>query len=413
MLEQETQINHRLENQLIIDCSQTEITSQKANEITDVLQQSLDWIYILETAQRNCVLPLVSWNLLRKFDELLELEVKNTLDEYFQNHTRNNMFLTAKLIEVINLLKLHSIPVLPFKGPLLAMEFYGNIAFRLFGDLDILVQMEHLPTAIKLLEQNGYEATESINWLKKNNLDIINHDVKLTHKENKVVLELHWRLSCSYFDVPLNINLLWEDLETTSFAGMKVNKLPFNDLLIYLCVHGGRHRWERLSWICDLNEMISSKEDIDWGQINKEAKQLGCEKAVGLGLHLINKFFGRDTLLLEWQRNKNSEIFEELTQEVHERLFNNKSDSIEINSRAWFLKRQLFHLKLKRRLWDKIKLHVYYNDYYLKEIFSPNDADVNLLKLPHILSPLYYVIRPIRLFYTYVIQFKKSKNTKN
>lgn len=409
MFEQENQINHNLENQLIIDCSQTEITASKANQITDALRQPLDWSYIFKIAGQNCVLPLVSWNLTRKFDELLSPEVKNSLDEYFQKHTRNNMFLTAKLLEVIKLFKSNNIPVLPFKGPLLAMQFYGNITLRSFGDLDVLVQMKHLEAAVKLLEQNDYEAINGINWLKKNDLDIVHHEIKFVHKENKVMVELHWKLSCSYFALPLDMHRLWNDLETANFGGMKVNNLAFNDLLIYLCLHGGRHRWERLSWICDINEMISSREDIDWEQITKQAKQLGCEKILGLGLYLINEFFGRETPVLERQGNKDSELFKELTQQVRVRLFSDDPNLEEVNNRVWFLERQLFHMKLKQRLWDKLKLHAYYNDYYLKQIFSPNKADKDLLRLPPWLSPLYYIARPARLFYTYVVKFKKSK----
>ncbi len=409
MFEPENQINHNLENQLIIDCSQTEIAAQKVTRITDALAQPLDWSYIFKIARQNCVLPLVSWNLTRKFQELLSPEIKNRFDEYFQEHTRSNMFLTSKLLEVIKLFKSNNIPVLPFKGPLLAMQFYGNITLRSFGDLDVLIQMKHLEAAIKLLEQNGYEAVKGINWLKRNDLDIVNHDIKFVHKENKVLVELHWKLSCSYFALPLDMNRLWNELETANCGGMQVNNLPFNDLLIYLCLHGGRHRWERLSWICDINEMISSREDIDWEQITRQAKQLGCEKILGLGLYLINEFFGRQTPVLERQGNRDNELFKELTQQVRVRLFSGDPHLEEVNNRAWFLERQLFHLKLKGRLWDKLKLHVYYSDYYLKQIFSPNGVDEDLLHLPPWLSSIYYITRPARLFYTYVVKFKKSK----
>lgn len=413
MSQHTTQPTYDSENQLIIECSQTDVTALKADKINGFLRQPLDWEYVLETAQRNCVLPLVSWNLTRKFDGFLSPEIKNRLDAYFQNQTRNNMFLTAKLIEIIKLFDANDIPVLPFKGPVLTMQFYENIALRLFGDLDVLVQIKHVERAIKLLEENGYEPLSGINWLKKNNLDINHKDIKFLHKENQLLLEMHWKLSNSYFALPLEMHRLWNDVETFNFGGMKVKNLSFNDLLIYLCLHGGRHRWERLSWICDINEMIGSREDIEWEQISKEAKRLGCEKPLGLGLYLINEFFGRQTPVLEWQKNKNNELFKELTQEIRGRLFNDAPDSVEIKNRAWFLEEQLFHLKLKDGFWDKLKLHIYHNDIYLKQIFSPNEADEESLRLPSWLSPLYYVTRPARLFFRYVVKFRKSKYVKN
>ncbi len=116
---------------------------------------------------------------------------------------------------------------------------------------------------------------------------------------------------------------------------------------------------------------------------------------------------------MEWQKNKNSKLFEELTQQIRELLFNEEPNFVGIKNRAWFLEKQLFHLKLKERFWDKLKLHIYYNDYYLKQIFSPNKADEELLQLPAWLSPLYYITRPARLFFRYVVKFKKSKYLKN
>ena len=407
-----TQPIYDSEIQLIIECSQTEITALKANEIIEALRRPLDWSYILETAGRNCVLPLVSWNLRGKFDEFLPPETKSRLNQYLQQHTQSNMFLTAKLIEIIKLFKSNDIPVLPFKGPLLAMQFYGNVALRSFGDLDVLVQMKHLETAIKLLEEKGYEPLSGINWLKKNNFDINHKDIKFVHKESNVLLELHWKLSNSYFALPLENHRLWNDAETISFGGTKVHNLSFDDLLIFLCLHGGRHGWERLSWICDVNQMISSREDIEWERISKEAKRLGCEKALGLGLHLAKEFFGRQTPVLEWQRNKNGELFQELTRQIRARLFNDDPNVVEISNRAWFLEEQLFQLKLREGWWDKLKLYVHHSNIYLERIFSPNKADEELLRLPPWLSPVYYITRPARLFYTYIVKFKKSKYSK-
>jgi hypothetical protein len=212
--------------------------------------------------------------------------------------------------------------------------------------------------------------------------------------------------------MPLENHRLWNNSETTNFGGMKVNNLSFDDLLIYLCLHGARHCWERLSWICDINEIISAKEDIKWEQINKEAKRLGCEKALGLGLYLINEFFGRRTPVLEWQKNKNLALFAELTQQIRDHLFNDEPNMVEINNRAWFLQEQLFQLKLKEGAWDKLKLHIHHNNDYLKQIFSLNKVDKELLQLPPWLSPIYYIVRPARLFYRYVLKFKKSKYLK-
>src|SRR3712207_8653927 len=37
----------------------------------------------------------------------------------------------------------------------------------------------------------------------------------------------------------------------------------FRSLLI-LCVHGTKHIWGRLSWICDVAELLRTQPDMDW-----------------------------------------------------------------------------------------------------------------------------------------------------
>jgi hypothetical protein len=76
-------------------------------------------------------------------------------------------------------------------------------------------------------------------------------------------------------------------------------------------------------------------------------------------------------------------------------------------------RRAIVSFETEDRLWDKLKLHIYHNDIYLKQIFSPNETDEELLRLPSWLSPLYYVTRPARLFFKYVVKFKKRKYLKN
>jgi hypothetical protein len=158
--------------------------------------------------------------------------------------------------------------------------------------------------------------------------------------------------------------------------------------------------------------MIASNDDIDWEHLHTEARRLKCEKSLGLGLYLINDLFGHRTPIVEWQTKKNLELFEKLTRQVRDRLFDEEPESVEMNDRTWFLQEKLFHLGLKDSFWDKLKLQVYHNDLYLKQIFSPNKADKETLPLPAWLSPIYYITRPARLFFTYIVRFKKSKYSK-
>jgi len=392
-----------LETELIIACSQTKLNSSQINHIANLLNQQPDWNYIYKIIKRNAVFPLVSWNLLQNFNHLLPAETQELLNEEFSRHTQKNMLLTGRLIEIAKLFNSKDIPTLPFKGPLLAIQAYGNLSLRQFGDLDVLIPIERVNAAIELLVAEGYEP---INLQRLSNMEQ-KKDVGFVSKDKNVNLELHWKLSGGHFSLPLEMNRLWKQLETVNLAGIDVGAFPFNTLLIYLCLHGARHCWERFGWICDINELIRSQDEIDWEQLAEEAKRLGCENALGLGLFLVYEFFGSATPLLKSKKIKNNQAFRKIEAQLRVGLFANEWTPLQVGDRY------LYHLESKERLSDKWKVHWYYSVWYFKIIFSPNEVDRNLFHLPGWLSSLHYVLRPPRLLYSYLIKPKKTRREKN
>ena len=399
---QAKQLNFDLETELIIECSQTAINSAKFDRIAYLLSQSPDWNYIFKIANRNAILPLVSWNLLQNFEHLIPDEFRELIHKDFQEHTRNNMFLTGKLVEIINLFQSNDIAIVPFKGPILAIRAYGNLALRQFIDLDILIPILHLEKAVKLLTEAGYIP---LNLQRLDNLKR-KKDVGFISEDERVRVEMHWKLSGRHFSMPLEMNQLWHQLETVKLAGMDVSAFSFNTLLIYLCLHGARHSWERFGWICDINELVRAESDVDWRQVFNEAKRLGCESVLGLGLYLAYDFFGLKISTPKWQEIEDDQIIKELARQIRSRIFADKPATLEIGDRY------LYHLKLKEKWTDKWKLHLHYNYWYLKIIFSPNEIDKGLFHLPSWLSPLYYVLRPPRLLYSYLLK-PKTRVAKN
>lgn len=403
------QINS-LEKRLIIECSQTRLNSQQAERISYILSQSLDWDFVMSVADRNGLLTIVCWNLLKEFADALPSEIKLLLSRFLQEHTQKNLYLTRKLIEVVKILEAVEIPILPFKGTTLAMQAYGNLALRQYCDLDILVQPKHFDEAIRVLSKKGYDPIAKINPLKRKFLFFNNKkDVGLVGRDKIVRLELHWKLSGSHFAMPVEINDLWERLEKLNLGGTELFVLPFYDLFVYLCLHGSRHAWEKFSWICDLHELILAKENsgekVNWLEIQQHAKYHGCEKVLELGLFLVYRFFNLKTDYPDFEQIENNQAYEKISRQVEQKCFSKNKVSSEIGE--WYL----YHLSLKERENDRLKLHLRYFFWYLRIIFRPNIMDKSVFHLPFILYPLYYLLRPIRLLLTYFGFTTTKKNT--
>ena len=392
------------ETRLVIACVQTQPGPETLSAVSDILRESLDWDYICRIANRNAVLPLLSRNLLNRWNERLPEDIRETIISTYQQQVQRNMGATAKLLKLVGEFQSSEIPVLPFKGPLLAIRAYGDLSLRRFGDLDMLIRPADLVRSIELLKANGYSPLTSATWLQKTNWNISDKkDILFTNEDGELPLELHWKLSGSHFALPLEEDRLWARAESTNIAGHKIPTLSFNDLLLYLCLHGSRHSWERLGWISDINELIGSADAIDWEHLTAEANRLGCRNVLGLGLYLVHDFFGREFPIPDWDRIKNDRMFSELAQNIRSSLFSDEGTNWAIGDRY------AYHLQLREKAADRLKLHLHYMRWYLKIVFTPNRFDEGVFHLPNWLVSLYYVLRPTRLFYTYVLKSKRVK----
>ena len=403
-----TNSDHIRETRLVIACAQTDPGPQSTSEVSEILRGGpLDWDYVLAIANRNAVLPLLSRNLLHRWNDLLSPETREVLSSGYQQQVQRNMIATATLLKLVEEFHSSGISVLPFKGPLLAIRAYGDLSLRRFGDLDLLIHPDDLVRSIDLLKANGYSPVTSATWLQKTSWNISDKkDILFVSDKGDLPVELHWKLSGSHFALPLEEERLWARAEETKIAGRRLDTLSLNDLLIYLSLHGSRHSWERLGWISDLSELIGSADSIDWEHLTTEANRLGCRKVLALGLYLVHDFFGREFPIQDWDPIKNDTSFGELAQNIRLSLFSEEGTDWVIGDRY------AYHLQLKEKLSDKLKLHLHYLRWYLKIVFTPNRSDEGLFHLPRWLVSLYYVLRPTRLFYTYVIKAERQKGRK-
>ena len=395
---------HLPETRLVIACAQTSLGPRALSDVADILGGSVDWDYIIRIANRNAVLPLISRNLLHHWSDLLPPEIRETLSLGHQQQVQRNMIATAGLLKLIDAFHSSNIAVLPFKGPVLAIRAHGDLSLRRYGDLDLLIHPADLARSIEMLKANGYSPLTSATWLQKTTWNISDKkDILFTSDKGDLPVELHWKLSGSHFALPLEEDRLWARAEETTIAGRNISTLSFNDLLLYLCLHGSRHSWERLGWISDINELIGSTDTIAWEQLTAEADRLGCRNVLGLGLYLVHDFFGGEFAIPNWERIKNDRMFREIAANVHSSLFADEATNWVIGDRY------AYHLQLREKLTDRWKLHLHYLRWYLKIIFTPNRSDEGVFHLPRWLVSLYYVLRPTRLFYTYVIKSKSGK----
>jgi hypothetical protein len=217
-------------------------------------------------------------------------------------------------------------------------------------------------------------------------------DYGLISGDGSIRVELHWRLSGPHFDLPVNLKYLWDRLETVDLAGQPVRSLPLNDLLLYLTMHGSRHGWARLIFICDIAEIVRLHDkDIDWDKLMLEAGQLGSKRNLLLGLFLAHHLLDAKLPGGIHREFESEPMVKKLAGEVRNFLFNASNTQDDI---AYW---QAYHLNLKERFRERARLRFHYWYRYLRIALTPNTRDRAMVSLPRYLSFAYYFLRVSRL----------------
>ena len=344
----------RPEDQLLLCCARTMINEETAQRIKVLICQDISWRYLVHSAIHHRVVPLIYRSLIQTSLNSIPPAVVNKLQHYYAAIARHNLFLTAKLLQLIDLLETHHIPAIPYKGPALAFLAYDNIGLRQFNDLDILVHPhDYLPTQ-NLLLAHGYRLVVDWGW-----------ECSLVDDSHGVCVDLHQGIMPERFRLHLDVQSLQQRLETLPIAGGKIKTFCPEDMLVILCIQLVKDGLEstnplRLIKVCDMAELLRAHPDLNWGRVVKEVRRLGCPQMLLVSLSVAHELLGVPIPQLPLRPMTNPNLGD-----------------------------------LSAHICHKIIHKVGYRRFNLTLV--PNERDRALLPLPESLNALYYLIRPIRL----------------
>ncbi|PZD73770.1 hypothetical protein C1752_01871 [Acaryochloris thomasi RCC1774] len=384
------------EMQLVLYCARTQLNDAIVDQLQQLLQQPLDWASVIEAAFTHRVVPLLYQALNTHASALVPAEILEELQQEFQDNQLDNLALTQELVQLLKLLAEHQIPAISFKGPLLATTVYQNLALRTFSDLDILVHPQHFGEARDLLFAHGYRSGMQHVYL----LNSPRHEGKLVralgecpfqHPETLFCIDLHQRLVAGeFYHLSFTFDQIWYRLQTVSVLGAPIASLHPEDLLLYLCIHGAKDRWQRLSWVCDVAELVRLHDELNWADLVQKARWAGTEQMLLLGLVLA-----RDLLAVELPDAiatliKTDFRQQSLASQVRQQIIQGDDDA-DLTVNLW--QRFIFGFQLLERFDDRSRCSLT----FVKNLLRPTPDDREFYPLPTWLSFLYPVVRLARL----------------
>ena len=325
---------------------------------------------------------------LEKTEHLLPTDVIEKIKNLHYRNTKRNMNYLRELILLSEDFNKKNIPHLFLKGPVLSEIAYGNPFMKDSIDLDIFVPSHALEKTHQLLIESGYQMTYPAFEMNKTQRRInykISHHYNFRHPEKKVQTELHWKLMNPRILLPLDFESLHERTSEVEMNQYKIKTLSKEDYLLYLAVHGSKHRWYSLGWLKDFDTLlqISSKQEFEMAL--QTAKLLGLNKPFIQGCTLCQLVF-ETPLSNEIQKlyaeEKNMDAFLiRALKSINTPLSQIKSDKGGRLSYQFRLRKNFVY---KLTLLFRLRTH---------------HTDWELVKLPSWLFFLYYPLRPFLFLY--------------
>jgi len=188
---------------------------------------------------------------------------------------------------------------------------------------------------------------------------------------------------------------LWESTERVVRKDSEFNALPADVELLVMCVHGTKDLWARLLWVCDVAEFIRKNDGLEWDRVISLSSTSGSLRMLFLGL-LLAKDLLDAPIPEEVMKNVDADpMVGRLATKTEERIFKGSNGSF------GYLKNLVFYFRVRERLGDRIQ-------YWLRLATVITPEDRTFLSLPKFLSPLYYLIRPVRLMKKHGLKLSRS-----
>lgn len=358
--------------ELLLYCART----KPAPQIREIAVESIDWDYFFLLARRHAVVPLV-------YRQLKQLDLPlATFKQHYQENAARNVVLTAELCRLVQLFAAAGIEAIPYKGPILSLFAYDDLALRRFVDLDVIVRKSDVASARDLLLADGYALSKPLTAEQQKLLLRTQHNLQFTKDNRRLIVELHWEVAPHLFASTVQGDALWQNLVPFEINGTTMNTLSADDLLFSLCVHGSRHLWERLGWICDVAELIS-RRTVNWNALLDRADAADSERMFLLGLHLAEKLLEAPLPAEVKRRCEADKRLEPLAANIVAHLFNGPEHVPATSSEIF-----KYNLGVRKSLSARTR--------YLVHILRPTDGDVASHSFP---TFAYYLTRPFRLLF--------------
>lgn len=342
-----------------------------------------EWEQFIALAVAQKVGPLVAATLLAQTCATLPLAVAARLKTILAQSAQRSLLQFGELLRVQSRLRAEGIPMLFFKGQMLAQQAYGNLGLRSCFDLDIFVHQSDVLRVKPMLADLGYRPEFA--FLPHQEADLLRMECEypFIREDGAARIDLQWQPRARYFSFPVSAEALWMRNQRVRLQNFELDTFALADLLLLLVAHGAKHTWNKLEQVCALAALLHRHPGVDWAGLQQAARAAGAERMLWLAVSLVVTHFQAPVPLDLAARAAKDPQVAALTAELSAEWANPPRTPAILPT----LRR---HLRMRERLADRVR-HCFWF------AVTPTPGDWLALPLPPHLHWAHYLLRPGRL----------------
>ncbi len=376
------------EKQLLACCARTRAAAPVQDHIRELCAAPLDWDFVVNESAVNSILPLVARQVFAAAQDIAPANVIDRLRKAARANAWRCLSLTAELIHILDLLGAAGVQAMPYKGPVMAAQAYGDVALREFEDLDIIVRQRDMDRVDRVIKSLGYRPSHPWRFDPHRSSPVVPGEYDYREEARGMIVEFHTEFALRHFPVPPDLEEMSGRLVPVTLSGHTVLTFSPEDTLTLLCIHGSKDFWERISWIADVSEFLRASPQLDWDALFRRADALRAGRMVNLGLALATQLLDAAVPGIVRTRVGRDSEAEAVASDISKRHLMREQPERSAGERFQFRRRMVAGSVAGWR-------------YAVRLTTQPADEDRAAMPLPRPLAPLYTLLRPFRLLRQY------------
>jgi hypothetical protein len=374
--------SYRREWELLLAASSASPSENDLGHIRSLLTTPVEWEAVFRLADQHGIASLLYQNLSRLSDAVPESALSALRQRYEQN-VHKSLFLARELIRILDCFGVLGIEVIPYKGIVLSEAYYGDMALRQSGDMDLFVRERDVKRVKNAVRELGYTLRVPIPENAEENYIASGYECTFDSPLGRNLLEVQWALQPRFYAVDFDMDELFERAVNVTVAGRSVNTPSPEDLLLVLSLHAAKHVWGRLIWLCDIVQ-IAKRENVTWSLVRSRAREFGIERILHITLLLANRFLKTPLPPPVEKAVLADRAARILAEEIAADLAGGVSHE-EVQLSYFRLM-----MRLRERRMDRLR-------FLARLALTPGPGEWEAVRLPKALFPLYRVVRLARL----------------